>query len=158
MNIESINWNSAGLAGHDKHGNEISVRKLVAAIEGFQAIERIANLSDSMRDSLARQAAENYRIKQQNESLQRTIAAQEHALNHAHARISSMLSEQTDIDQGSAIEALATYANPKNWANPRNQHGDIQADQRSVFIKGFHGYETAMAVINTLTKNKEQAA
>jgi hypothetical protein len=156
MNTESINWNLVGLAGHDKHGNEISVHELVAAIEGFQAIERIANLSDSMRDSLARQAAENYRIKQQNESLQRTIAAQEHALNHAHSRISSMLSEQASVKEDAALEALAAYANPKNWANPRNQHGDIQADQRSVFIKGFHGYETAMAAINAL--NKEQAA
>jgi uncharacterized protein YigA (DUF484 family) len=156
MNTESINWNLSGLAGHDKHGNEISVRELVAAIEGFQAIERIATLSHSMRDSLARQAAENYRIKQQNESLQRTISTQEHALNHAHSRISSMLSEQADIDQDVAIKVLSIYANPKNWANPRNQHGDIKAEQRSVFIKGFHGYETAMAAINSL--NKEQAA
>jgi len=156
MNTRSMNWNLTTIAGHDQHGNEISVRELVAAIEGFQAIERIANLSDSMRDSLARQAAENYRIKQQNESLQRTIAAQEHALNHAHSRISSMLSEQASVRQDAALEALAAYANPKNWANPRNQHGDIQADQRNVFIRGFHGYETAMAAINAL--NKEQAA
>ena len=156
MITSSTDWNLAGVAGHDKHGNEICVRELVAAIEGFQAIERIANLSDSMRDSLARQAAENCRIKQQNESLQRTITAQEHALNHAHSRISSMLSEQAGVKEDAALEALAAYANPKNWANPRNQHGDIQADQRSVFIKGFHGYETAMAAINAL--NKEQAA
>lgn len=156
MITSSTDWNLAGIAGHDQHGNEISVRELVAAIEGFQSIEKIANLSDSMRDSLARQAAESYRIKQQNESLQRTIAAQEHALNHAHSRISSMLSEQASVKQDAALEALAAYANPKNWANPRNQHGDIQADQRNVFIRGFHGYETAMAAINAL--NKEQAA
>lgn len=67
-----------------------------------------------------------------------------------------MLSEQASVKQDAALEALATYANPKNWANPRSQHGDIQADQRSVFIKGFHGYETALAAINAL--NKEQAA
>ncbi|MBJ7539849.1 hypothetical protein [Marinomonas transparens] len=154
MDTLSIDWNSSGLTGHDKHGNEISVRELVEALEGYEAIEKIANLSDSMRDSLARQAAENYRMAQRNDYQQRQIGELEAALNNAHARISRLLGEHPDIQHDEALRALAQYANPQHWANPRTQHGDLQTDQRSVFIKGFHGYELAMSVL----QNKEQAA
>lgn len=155
MNTHSIDWNLSGLAGHDKHGNEISVRELVAALEGYEQILSIVNLSDSMRDSLAKQAAENYRIKMQSEHQQRTIAELESALNNAHARASKLLSEHAEIQRDVALSTLATYADPRSWANPRNQHGELQSDQRSVFIKGFHGYELAMSVPQ---QNKEQAA
>ncbi|SBS28988.1 hypothetical protein MSP8886_01392 [Marinomonas spartinae] len=155
MNTLSIDWNLSDLAGHDKHGNEISVRELVAAIEGFQAIEAIAKLSPDMRDSLARQAAENHRMAMRCESQQREIAALESALNNTYARISNLLAEHANIQNDAALSALAIYANPHSWANPRNEHGDLKTDQRNVFIKGFHGFELAMSV---LQQNKEQAA
>jgi hypothetical protein len=155
MNTHTIDWNLSGLAGHDKHGNEISVRELVAALEGYEEILRVVNLSDTMRDSLAKQAIENYRIKMQNEHQQRTIAELESVLNNANVRICNLLNEHAEIQQDAACSALAVYADPRNWANPRNQHGDIQTEQRSVFIKGFHGFEIAA---QALQQNKEQAA
>jgi hypothetical protein len=155
MNTHTIDWNLSGLAGHDKHGNEISVRELVAALEGYEAIEKIANMSDNMRDALAKQATENYRIKMQNEHQKRTIAELESVLNNANVRICNLLNEHAEIQQDTAWSALAVYADPRNWANPRNQHGDIQTEQRSVFIKGFHGFEIAA---QALQQNKEQAA
>ncbi|WP_111639945.1 hypothetical protein [Marinomonas shanghaiensis] len=155
MNPHSIDWNLSGLAGHDKHGNEISVRELVAAIESYESIAEIAAMPESMRDALAMRAAENYRIKTQNEHQQRTIKELESTLNSAHVRISNLLSEHADIKRDAALSALAIYADPRNWANPRNQHGDLQTEQRSVFIKGFHGFEIAA---QALQQNKEQAA
>ena len=155
MNTHSIDWNLSGLAGHDRLGNEISVRELVAAIEGYESIAEIAAMPESMRDALAMRAAENYRIKIQSEQQQRTIADLESALNNAYARISNLLSEHTEIQKNAAYTALAIYADPRSWANPRNQHGELQAEQRNVFIKGFHGFELAAQV---LQQNKEQAA
>jgi plasmid maintenance system antidote protein VapI len=158
MNTHTIGWNLSGLAGHDHLGNEISVRELVAALEGYEQILSIVNLSDSMRDSLAKQAAESYRIKMQNEHQQRTISELESALNNAHARASNLLNEHADIQKDVAISALAKYADPRNWANPRNQYGDLQTDQCNVFIKGFHGYELAILAMSVIQLNKEQAA
>jgi len=155
MNTLSIDWNLSGLAGHDKHGNEISVRELVAALEGYEAIEKIANMSESMRDALAAQAGENYRIKMQNQQQQRTIKELESALNNAHAHASNLLNDHVEIQRDAALSALAIYANPQSWSNPRDEHGDLQTNYRSVFIKGFHGFELAASV---LQQNKEQAA
>tara|TARA_R110001606_G_scaffold208615_1_gene356077 strand:+ start:102 stop:569 length:468 start_codon:yes stop_codon:yes gene_type:complete len=155
MNTHSIDWQLSNLAGHDHLGNEISVRELVIALEGCEELLRVVNLSDSMRDSLTKQAAENYRIKMQSEHQHRTIGELESALNNANVRISNLLSEHAEIQQNAAYSALAVYANPRNWAKPRNQHGDLQTEQRSVFTKGFHGFEIAA---QTLQQNKEQAA
>lgn len=155
MNTHSIDWQLTNLAGHDHLGNEISVRELVAAIEGYESIAEIAAMPESMRDALAMRAAENYRIKIQSEQQQRTIADLESALNNAYARISNLLSEHAEIQKNAAYTALAIYADPRSWANPRNQHGELQAEQRNVFIKGFHGFELAAQV---LQQNKEQAA
>ena len=155
MNTQSINWNLSGLAGHDDHGNEISVRELVMAYEGQQQLLEIVNMPDSMRDALTRQAAENYRLKVRDESLQRQIGDLKAALDNANTRVSNLLSEHAEIQNDAALDALAKYANPTNWANPRNQHGELQTDQRSVFIKGFHGYELAASVLQHTT---EQAA
>lgn len=155
MNTHSIDWNLSGLAGHDHLGNEISVRELVAAIEGYESIAEIAAMPESMRDALAMRAAENYRIKMQSEQQQRTIAELESALNNAYARISNLLSEHAEIHKDAAYSALAVYANPQSWANPRDEHGELQTDYRSVFIKGLHGFELAA---QALQQNKEQAA
>ncbi|QUX96575.1 hypothetical protein C0J08_14725 [Marinomonas sp. CT5] len=155
MNTHSIDWNLSGLAGHDHLGNEISVRELAMALEGYEELLRVVNLSDSMRDSLAKQAAENYRIKMQNERQQRTIAELERALNNTNVRFSNLLNEHTEIQKDAAYSALAVYADPRSWANPRDEHGELQTDYRSVFIKGFHGFELAA---QALQQNKEQAA
>ena len=155
MNTHSIDWNLSGLAGRDHLGNEISVRELVMALEGCEELLRVVNLSDSMRDSLAKQAAENYRIKMQSEQHQRTIGELESALNNANVRISNLLNEHAEIEREAAYSALAIYADPRSWANPRDEHGDLQTDYRSVFIKGLHGFELAA---QALQQNKEQAA
>ncbi|MGO2354024.1 MAG: hypothetical protein ACTH58_04750 [Marinomonas foliarum] len=156
MNTHSIDWQLTNLAGHDHLGNEISVRELVAAIEGYESIAEIAAMPESMRDALVMRAAENYRIKLRNEQLERTVAELESALNNAYARISNLLSEHAEMHKDAAYSALAVYANPQSWANPRNQHGDLQTEQRSVFIKGFHGFELAAQALQQ--NNKEQAA
>tara|TARA_R110001606_G_scaffold71219_1_gene162944 strand:+ start:26159 stop:26626 length:468 start_codon:yes stop_codon:yes gene_type:complete len=155
MNTHSIDWNLSGLAGHDHLGNEISVRELVAAIEGYESIAEIAAMPESMRDALAMRASENYRIKMQSEQHQRTIGELESALNNANVRISNLLNEHAEIEREAAYSALAIYADPRSWANPRDEHGELQTDYRSVFIKGFHGFELAA---QALQQNKEQAA
>lgn len=155
MKTSSIDWNLSGLAGHDSLGNEISVQQLVAKLEHYESLAEIAAMPESMRDALAMRAAENYRIQKQNEHQQRTIAELEGALNNAYARASNLLNDHADIQRDAALSALAIYANPRNWANPRNEHGDLQTEQRSVFIKGFHGFEIAA---QALQQNKEQAA
>jgi hypothetical protein len=155
MNTHSIDWQLSNLAGHDHLGNEISVRELVAALEGYEEILRVVNLSDTMRDSLAKQAIENYRIKMQNEHQQRTIAELESVLNNVHVRMSNLLNEHAEIQKDAAYSALAVYADPRSWANPRDEHGELKTDYRSVFIKGFHGFEIAA---QALQQNKEQAA
>jgi hypothetical protein len=155
MNTLSIDWNLSGLAGHDKHGNEISVQQLVAKLEHYESLAEIAAMPESMRDALAMRAAENYRIQKQSEYQQRTIKELESALNNAHARASNLLSDHVDIQRDAALSALAIYANPQSWSNPRDEHGDLQTNYRSVFIKGFHGFELAASV---LQQTKEQAA
>ncbi|MCW4629617.1 MULTISPECIES: hypothetical protein [Marinomonas] len=154
MNTESINWNSDQIAGHDANSNPITVGELVAAIEGYELLVCIASMPDSMRDNLARAAAENYRVKSKNEQLERTVKELESQLNTSFSRISDLLAERAEIDNSKALEILAIYANPKHWRNPYNQHGELDAQQQSVFAKGYHGFELAMSVL----KDKQQAA
>ena len=155
MNTHSIDWQLTNLAGHDHLGNEISVQQLVARLEHYESLTEIAAMPESMRDALAMRAAENYRIKLRNEQLERTVAELESALNNAHIRNSNLLSEHAEIQKDAAYSALAVYADPRSWANPRDEHGELQTDYRSVFIKGFHGFELAA---QALQQNKEQAA
>ncbi len=155
MKTATINWNLTALAGHDEFGNEISVRELVAAIEGLEAMSVIASLSDSTRDAIAQQAAENKRLNMRNTALQSQIASLESSLNNAHSRISSLLQSPDELHKNHALSALSDYANPKNWANPRDEHGNIIATERSVFIKTSNGYEPALKQI---AKHNENAA
>ncbi|WP_100637238.1 hypothetical protein [Marinomonas sp. ef1] len=154
MNTESINWNSDQIAGHDANSNPITVGELVAAIEGYELLACIASMSDSMRDNLARAAAENYRVKSKNEQLERTVKELESQLNASFSRISDLLAERAEVDNSKLLEALARYANPKHWRNPYNQHGELDTQQRNVFAHGYHGFELAMSVL----KDKQQAA
>jgi hypothetical protein len=154
MNTESINWNSDQIAGHDANSNPITVGELVAAIEGYELLACIASMSDSMRDNLARAAAENYRVKSKNEQLERTVKELESQLNASFSRISDLLAERAEVDNSKLLEALAKYANPKHWRNPYNQHGELDTQQRNVFAHGYHGFELAMSVL----KDKQKAA
>ncbi|RBO82591.1 hypothetical protein [Marinomonas aquiplantarum] len=149
MNTNQYNWQEDLIAGHDQNSHPITVRQLIEAINGYESLCTIASMSDSMRDNLARAAAENYRVKLHNENLQRTINQLEQQLNSANARISQLLNEHADIDNSKALAILAQYADPTYWRNPYNQHGELDTQQRSVFAKGYHGYELAMSVIKT---------
>ena len=154
MNTESINWNRDQIAGHDENSNPITVDQLIAALMGYEQLACIASLPNSMRDNLASAAAENHRVKSQNEQQHRIIRSLEDQLNTSYTRISNLLAERSEIDNSKALEVLAIYAEPKHWRNPYNQHGELDTQQRSVFAKGYHGYELAMSII----KDKQQAA
>ncbi len=154
MNTESINWNLDQIAGHDKESNSVTVGQLIDALIGYEQLTCIASLPNSIRDNLARAAAENYRVKSQNEQLHRTISSLEDQLNTSYTRISNLLAEHVEIKNSKALEVLAIYAEPKHWRNPYNQHGELNTQQRSVFAKGYHGFELAMSII----KDKQQAA
>jgi hypothetical protein len=154
MNTESINWNSDHVAGHDANSNPITVGELISALNGYEQLACIASMPDSMRDNLARAAAENYRVRSKSEQLQRTVKELENQLNASFSRISDLLAERAEVDDSKVLEALAKYANPKHWRNPYNQHGELDTQQRNVFANGYHGYELAMSVL----KDKQQAA
>jgi len=80
------------------------------------------------------------------QKLESTIAALEAQLNHE-------LSLRTVSNNGNVvamIEALSLYANIKNWANPRDQYGDLNEQQTNTWFKNFNGYEPALHALQAL--------
>lgn len=80
------------------------------------------------------------------QKLESTIAALEAQLNHE-------LSLRTVNNNGNVvamIEALSLYANIKNWANPRDQYGDLNEQQTNTWFKNFNGYEPALHALQAL--------
>jgi len=80
------------------------------------------------------------------QKLESTIAALEAQLNHE-------LSLRTVSNNGNVvamIEALSLYANIKNWANPRDQYGELNKEQTNTWFKNFNGYEPALHALQSL--------
>jgi len=80
------------------------------------------------------------------QKLESTIAALEAQLNHE-------LSLRTVNNNGNVvamIEALSLYANIKNWANPRDQYGDLNEQQANTWFKNHNGYEPALKALQAL--------
>ena len=80
------------------------------------------------------------------QKLEGTIAALEAQLNHE-------LSLRTVNNNGNVvamIEALSLYANIKNWANPRDQYGDLNEQQTNTWFKNHNGYEPALKALQAL--------
>ncbi len=80
------------------------------------------------------------------QKLESTIAALEAQLNHE-------LSLRTVSNNGNVvamIEALSLYANIKNWANPRDQYGELNEQQTNTWFKNFNGYEPALHALQAL--------
>lgn len=80
------------------------------------------------------------------QKLESTVAALEAQLNHE-------LSLRTVNNNGNVvamIEALSLYANIKNWANPRDQYGELNQEQTNTWFKNFNGYEPALHALQAL--------
>lgn len=80
------------------------------------------------------------------QKLESTIAALEAQLNHE-------LSLRTVSNNGNVvamIETLSLYANIKNWANPRDQYGELNHDQVNTWFKNSNGYEPALQALQAL--------